>query len=142
FAARGPIDTGWDPRLLSRGLISHGRVSLVGAEVTSFVALARPPQKGDSKLVLAKAPVNWRKGDRLILTGTAGPPGKDGRTQDEELTIVSVSGAEVTVPPLEFDHTAPREGLTAYVGNLTRNVRLESENRDPDQLARHGHVMF
>jgi hypothetical protein len=142
FADRGPIDTRWDPHLLSRGLISHGRVSLVGAEVTPFLALDRAPQKGDTKLVLAKAPVNWNKGDRLILTGTAGPPGKDGKTQDEELTIMAVSGTEVTVKPLEFDHTAPRDGLTAYVGNLTRNVRLESENRDPDRFARHGHVMF
>jgi hypothetical protein len=142
FADRGPIDARWDPTLLSRGLIAHGRVSLVGAEVTPHVALARAPQKGDTKLVLAKAPVNWKKGDRLILTGTAGAPGKDGRTQDEELTVLGVSGAEVTVRALEFDHTAPKEGLTAYVGNLTRNVSLESQNRKPDELGRHGHVMF
>jgi hypothetical protein len=142
FADRGPIDTRWDPTLLSRGLIAHGRVSLVGAEVTPHVALARAPHQGDTRLVLAQAPVNWRKGDRLILTGTAGPSGKDGRTQDEELTILDVSGAEVTVRALEFDHTAPKEGLTAYVGNLTRNVRLESQNQKPDELGRHGHVMF
>jgi hypothetical protein len=142
FADRGPIDTRWDPTLLSRGLISHGQVSLVGAEVTPHVALARAPQKGDTKLVLAQTPVNWKKGDRLILTGTAGGPGKDGKTQDEELTILDVSGTEVTVRPLEFDHTVPKEGLTAYVGNLTRNVSLESQNQKPDELGRHGHVMF
>jgi hypothetical protein len=142
FADRGPIDTRWDPTLLSRGLIAHGRVSLVGAEVTPFVALARAPHQGDTRLVLTQAPVNWKKGDRLILTGTAGPPGKDGRTQDEELTILDVSGAEVTVRALEFDHTAPQAGLTAYVGNLTRNVRLESRNQKPDELGRHAHVMF
>jgi hypothetical protein len=142
FADRGPIDTRWDPTLLSRGLIAHGRVSLVGAEVTPHVALARAPRKGDTRLALAQAPVNWNKGDRLVLTGTAGPPGKDGRTQDEELTVLDVSGAEVMVRALEFDHTAPKEGLTAYVGNLTRNVRLESQNQKPDELGRHGHVMF
>jgi hypothetical protein len=142
FADRGPIDTRWDPTLLSRGLIAHGSVSLVGTEVTPHVALARAPQKGDTKLVLAQAPVNWKKGDRLILTGTAGAPGKDGRTQDEELAILGVSGPEVNVRALEFDHTAPKEGLTAYVGNLTRNVRLESQNQKPDELGRHGHVMF
>jgi hypothetical protein len=156
FADLGPIDTRWDSTLLSRGLIAHGRVSLVGAEVTPHVALARAPRKGDTRLVLAKEPVNWKKGNRLILTGTAGPPGKDGRTQDEELTILAVSGTEVTVRPLEFDHTAPaspvaprRDGrgpgappMTAYVGNLTRNVSLESQNQKPDELGRHGHVMF
>jgi hypothetical protein len=142
FADRGPIDTRWDPALLSRGLIAHGRVSLVGAEVTPHVALARAPRKGDTRLVLARQPVNWKKGDRLILTGTAGPPDKDGRTQDEELTILGLSGAEVTVRPLQFDHTAPQKELTAYVGNLTRNVSLESQNQKPDELARRGHVMF
>lgn len=144
FADRGPIDTRWDPTLLSRGLLAHGRVSLVGAEVTPHVALARAPRKGDAKLVLARAPVNWKAGDRLVLTGTAGGPGQDGTTQDEELTVLGVSGAEVTVRPLEFDHTAPEPaaGLTAYVGNLTRTVSLESENRKPDELGRRGHVMF
>src|SRR5262249_9407375 len=39
FADRGPIDTRWDPNLLSRGLIAHGSASLVGADVTPFAAL-------------------------------------------------------------------------------------------------------
>jgi hypothetical protein len=142
FADRGPIDDRWDPTLLSRGLIAHGRVSLVGAEVTPHVALARAPRKGDTRLVLRHRPVHWQKGDRLVLTGTGPAPGKDGRTEDEELSVLGVSGAEVTVQPLRFEHTAPRKGLTAYVGHLTRNVRLESQNQKPDELGRHGHVMF
>jgi hypothetical protein len=141
FADRGPIDVRWDPNLLSRGLLAHGVVSIVGAEVTSYLPVARSPRKGDTRLALAQAPVNWKKGDRLVLTGTT-MPDKNGRTQDEELTIVDVRGAEVTVPPLQFDHTVPKPGLAAYVGNLTRNVRLESQNRSPEELGRHGHVMF
>jgi hypothetical protein len=142
FADRGPIDTRWDPNLLSRGLLAHGTVSLVGAEVTPHVALARAPHRGDTTLVLARVPINWKKGDRLVLTGTTIPQGKGGRTEDEELTILDISRTEVTVRPLEFDHTAPKEGLTAFVGNLTRNVRLESQNVNPADLARHAHVMF
>jgi hypothetical protein len=148
FADRGPIDTRWDPNLLSRGLIAHGQASFAGAEVTPFVALARAPQRGDTKLVLARAPVNWKKGDRLILTGTMlagggkGAPNQSGQTQDEELTIQNITGAEVTVRPLEFDHSVPATGLCAYVGNLSRNVRLESQNQNPSELNRHGHVMF
>jgi hypothetical protein len=141
FADRGPIDTRWDPNQLSRGLVAHGLTSLVGAEVTSHVSLARAPRKGDTKLVLSRTPVNWKAGDRLILTGTAPGTGKGGQTQDEELTVLAIAGAEVTVRPLEFDHTAPA-GLSAYVGNLSRNVSLESQNRDPADLGRHGHVMF
>jgi hypothetical protein len=142
FADRGPIDTRWDPHRLSRGLIAHGTVTMVGAEVTPFVPLARAPRKGDSTLVLARAPINWMKGDRLILTGTAPPGGKSVRTEDEELLIEGVDGTEITVRPLEFDHTVPREGLTSYVGHLTRNVSLESQNTNTAELDRHGHVMF
>jgi hypothetical protein len=142
FADRGPIDTNWDPHLLSRGLISHGAVSLAGAPVTSFVALARPAHKGDTKLVLSKVLSTWKKGDRLILPGTESAPGKDGKTQDEELTILGIDVNEVTVRALEFDHTAPKDDLMVYVGCLTRNVSLESQNQKPDELGRHGHVMF
>jgi hypothetical protein len=142
FADRGPIDTAWDANLLSRGLIAHGLTSLVGAEVTPHVALARAPLKGETRLVLARVPVNWKKGDRLILTGTTLASGKGGPTQDEELTILAIAGAEVTVRPLEFDHTVPAAGLSAYVGNLSRNVSLESQNQNPAELDRHGHVMF
>src|SRR5688572_18166316 len=38
--AGGDIDTTWDPRLLSRGLVSHGSVSIFGSHVTSFVPLS------------------------------------------------------------------------------------------------------
>jgi hypothetical protein len=148
FGDSAPIDTVRDPNLLGRGLIAHGLTSLVGAEITPYVALARPPRKGETKLVLARVPVNWKKGDRLILTGTT-LPAKGGQTQDEELTIQEISGADVTVRALEFDHTVPASTLlkgetplTPYVGNVTRNVSLESQNRDPAQLDRHGHVMF
>jgi hypothetical protein len=142
FADRGPIDTRWDPNLLSRGLITHGSASLVGADVTPFVALASAPRKGDTKIALMRPPVNWRKGDRLVLTGTTLASGKGGPTQDEELTILDVAGAEVTVRPLEFNHTVPAPGLSAYVGNFSRNVRLESQNQNSAELGRHGHVMF
>jgi hypothetical protein len=73
FEGHGLIDTDWDPTLLSRGLITHGAVSLHGAPVTPYVAVARPPLAGDTKLVLAKAPVNWKKGDYLVLSGTHPP---------------------------------------------------------------------
>lgn len=142
FADRGPIDVNWDPNALSRGLIAHGLVSMVGAEVTPFLALARAPMKGDTRLVLSRAPTNWKKGDRLILTGTVSGQGKNGQTQDEELTILEITGAEVTVRPVEHNHAAPAAGLSAYVANVSRNLSLESQNRNPEELARHGHVMF
>ncbi|HEV3143368.1 MAG TPA: right-handed parallel beta-helix repeat-containing protein, partial [Gemmataceae bacterium] len=35
-----------------------------------------------------------------------------------------------------------RGELCPYVGNLSRNVCLESQNHNPAELSRHGHVMF
>jgi hypothetical protein len=135
FADRGPIDTGWDPTLLSRGLISHGKVTLCGSPTTTFVALVRPPRKGDSRLLLAQRPTNWKKGDRLILTGT-----RLREKQDEDLTILDIAGSEVTVRPLAYDHLVPAQDLSVYVANVSRNVIVESENRDT--VSRRGHVMF
>jgi hypothetical protein len=135
FADRGPIDTHWDPTLLSRGLISHGEVTLCGTPTTSYVALARPPRKGDRQLRLAQQPTNWKKADRLILTGT-----RLGAKEDEDLTILDISGSEVTVRPLSYSHPVPAPDLSVYVANVSRNVILESENRA--EIRRRGHVML
>jgi hypothetical protein len=140
FADRGPIDTEWDPNLLSRGLIAHGVVSMTGAEVTPFRSLKNAPRQGDTRLVLSQAPTNWKRGDRLVLTGTHAGAGKGaGQTQDEELTVLAIAGAEVTVRPLDHDHTAPA-GMSVYLANLSRNVTMESQNTA--ELSRHGHAMF
>jgi hypothetical protein len=70
FTGGAPIDTDWDPHQLSRGLISHGRVTVHGAPITPYVTLAHSAGVGDTKLVLSERPAIWKKGDRLILTGT------------------------------------------------------------------------
>jgi hypothetical protein len=136
FADPGPIDPAWDPLLLSRGLISHGTATIHGAEITSFLPLARAPGRGETRLELSRAPAGWTRGDRLILTGTRFS--KDG--EDEDLEILSIAGPVVTVRPLAFDHRVPDPGLSVYVGNLTRNVVFESENSK--DVARFGHIMF
>jgi hypothetical protein len=130
-----PTDRHWDPQQFSRGLISHGTVSMFGAETTSFVALAQAPRQGETTLVLDGPVVGWEAGDRLILTGT-----NANRKEDEELTIVSVDGNRVTVDrPLAFNHLAP-EGMAVFVANVSRNVVVESQN--PFDNAERGHVMF
>jgi hypothetical protein len=136
FADPGPIDAAWDPFLLSRGLVSHGSVRMAGAKTTPFLSLARAPQRGDQTLLLSEAPLNWKKGDRLLLAGTR--LSREG--EDEERAILSISGREVSVAPLSFDHRVPKEGLAVYVGHLTRNVVLASENTT--EISRFGHVMF
>jgi len=135
FADRGPIDTGWDPTLLSRGLVAHGTVSFHGAAVTPFVALTVAPEKGATRLTLPRRPDGWKVGDRLLLTGT----GLE-RNEDEELELQALSGTEVRVSPIRYRRELPAEGLSVYLANLSRNVVLQSQNtRD---ISRAGHIMF
>ncbi len=131
----GPIDTSWDPLLLSRGLISHGNAEFYGAEVTPYVTLAQEPLAGETELILSEVPVNWKVGDRLILPGT-----KLAQNQDEQLSILAISGNQVTVSPLAYSHTTPADGLSVYLTNVSRNVSVISET--PEVLGRRGHTMF
>jgi hypothetical protein len=135
FTGQGPIDTDWDAHLLSRGMISHGAVTMHGVKKRPYVALARPAKRGDGRLVLTEKPVNWKTGDRLILIGT-----NLSRNEDEDLTVIAISGTEVKVRPLAYDHMIPVDGISVYVANVSRNIVLESQK--PSPVTSRGHVMF
>lgn len=151
IADNGPIDTAWDPMLLSRGIISHGTIEVHGAEKDTFLKVAADPMAGDTSITLESAPEGWEVGDKLVLTGTHltnAPPAdssghRDISTQDEELTITAIVGNVIHFDKaLEFDHDTPRPDLKAYVSNFSRNVRIETENADSIPVHQRGHVMF
>jgi hypothetical protein len=133
IADRGEIDTHWDPTHLSRGVISHGEVSIYGAELTAFVPVTTSLAAGATTIVLPQTPVGWKAGDRIVLTGSQ-------YGEHDELQINSIAGRTITVDPLEFDHTIPEAGLSLYLANVSRNVVIESENANV--IARRGHAMF
>ena len=140
FADRGPIDTVWDPRFLSRGLIAHGTTSVYGSPKTGFAALSGPATKGSRTMVLAEPPDNWSAGDEIVLAGTSAAG-----NQDEKLTVLAVEGRFVRVDrPLAFTHAAPQPDLPVYTADLTRNVVFSSQDQQPGaaNVARRGHVMF
>jgi ribosomal protein S19E (S16A) len=135
IADTGPIDTNWDPTLVSRGLISHGELTMHGQSVTPYAALAIAPLAGDRVLQLAEVPVNWRVGDRIVLTGVS-----TSRNEDEEREILAIAGSRVTVAPLSYHHRPPAGyGQSVYVANMNRNVVVMSQN--VAQNSRRGHVM-
>ena len=150
IADNGVIDRNWDPKQLSRGLISHGEVSIHGQEKTSHLKVAVDPMAGDTKIVLEEVPQGWNVGDRLVLTGTrAMGYSWDGKktaykgTQDEELVISKIEGREIYfAQPLQYNHDTPREDLKAYVANYSRNVRIETENYENLPSNQRGHTMF
>ncbi|SDI61736.1 PA14 domain-containing protein [Lutimaribacter saemankumensis] len=150
IANNGDIDVSWDPMLLSRGVISHGEVEIHGAEKTAYTKFAADPMAGDSVIQLDEVPDNWSVGDTIVVTGThkTGWTLVDGRkehteSQDEELVIVSIDGDKITVDrPLQYDHDAPREDLSGYVANMSRNITFSSEDGDATAINHRGHVMF
>lgn len=126
-ANNGPIDTDWDPMLLSRGLISHGETTIHGAVKDSHEKVLDDPMAGDNFVSFSEVPEGWQVGDTIIIAGTH----YDGYKWDNDLKAVvhHASEDEVRViteirddgtvwfaDPLEFDHDAPREDLKTSVG--------------------------
>ncbi len=131
----GPIDRSWDPFAISRGLIAHGKVSIYGAEVTPYAAIAGGAVAGSRALALSFVPSGWRVGDTLVIAATV-----TGATQNEVRTIVGLTGSSVILDrALSFNHLAPAPHLQVHVANTTRNAVIESESTAAD---RRGHVMF
>jgi len=131
----GAIDRTWDPFAISRGLVAEGSVSIYGATIDSYAALAIPALPGAQKLVLKTVPVGWKVGDTIVVTATT-----PGAAQNEARQIVSISGNTVTLnASLTYNHASPGNSFDVLVGNVTRNAVIESESSVFD---RRGHVMF
>jgi hypothetical protein len=156
--ARGDAQRRQDPYDLGGGLVSHGRVRICGALCTSHATPTAVPNKGDTQVRFARAPVGWKAGDTLLFPGLdMQQNGRDvgvdpwtgrhlpaGRHQDEERSIraLSADGKTVTVDrALAYRHGGIYGASGAVpVGNLSRNVVIESENTK--DVRRRGHTMF
>lgn len=135
FIDSGPIDRSWDPFGMSRGLISHGAVSMYGAEVTSHTAVIGQISAGTNVLQLASVPVGWKVGDSIVVAQTTEYAG-----QNEVRQIVGIVGGTVTLDrPFSFDHVTPDPSLQLHAANITRNIVIDSEN---SVVERRGHIMF
>jgi len=151
----------WDPDQLSKGLVSTGAVGIYGADKTDHVALVADAEKGDDVLYLSEAPEGWQVGDQVVLGGTSydsrGSDSDNSRFQDEVLTITSIDGNEVRFinediekgdrDVLRYDHTRSdladsADELSLYVGNVKRNVALETENGEDVPIENRAHVML
>ena len=150
IADNGAIDLDWDPTQLSRGLVSHGKVTMHGMKKTTHLKLERDAMAGDTELLLDNVPQNWQIGDRIVLTGTHHLPRKTSSsssqytaTQDEELKIVEIDGKRIILDrPLQYDHDTPRDDLKASVANYSRNISFKTENFEEIPNNQRGHVMF
>jgi len=156
FINSGDIDTNWDPMLLSRGLIAHGKTTMHGAETNSHEKVAVDPMAGDTSLTFSELPTGWEVGDTLVIAGTQFDGYKwdnDIRavrwheTEDEIRTITSIEETDTSVlvyfeDPLVHDHDTPRDDLKTSVGNYSRDIVFRTENSDEDAPHHNGHIMF
>ena len=161
FTSDSGIDTKWDPKQLSKGLVSHGIVNIYGADKADKLELAGDVKKGDSVLRFKETPKGWKVGDRIVLGGTQyifrGKDSDNSRFQDEVLTVTSIKGKEVRFVNEDiksgknnvtrYDHTRSQlassaDKLSLYVGNLSRNVSFETENGKNVPINRRAHVML
>ncbi|MEO0869672.1 MAG: G8 domain-containing protein, partial [Cyanobacteria bacterium J06642_11] len=140
IADNGAINTKWDPEQLSRGIVSHGTVSIHGQAKTSHLKVAKDPSAGDKTITLGDVPINWQVGDQIVLTGTEY---QVNGTQDEQRTITAINGNRITLDKaLSYNHDTPRSDLKAYVANQSRNIVVATENGDKLPANQRGHIMF
>ena len=148
-AANGPIDTNWDPMLLSRGIIAHGKTTINGAEKDSHDKVTEDPMAGDTSIKFAEVPTGWQVGDTIVIAGTnydgwAGNR-EDWTPPEDEIRVITQIDDDGRIHfdgPLVNDHDTPREDLKTSVANYTRNVSVETENADEVEIYERGHVMF
>jgi Ca2+-binding RTX toxin-like protein len=134
FTDNGQIDRQWDPFGISRGLVSHGKISIYGAETNSYAAIAGPLPAGTQMLVLKSVPVGWEAGDSVIIAST------NGSGENETRSIAAITGNSLVLDqPLDYSHSAPAANLDVHIANATRNAILRSESFAGE---RRGHVMF
>ena len=137
-------------------LIAHGgRMEFHGAPLTATWSKLSATAAAGATLVRLAEPVDWRRGDKLILTATKqidlgryeertyANGGLQSFTEERMVTGVEAGGTTIKIDqPLEFEHAVVRmprgELLSGEVGNLSRNIVIESQNPEGP----YGHVMF
>ncbi|MEM1163264.1 MAG: G8 domain-containing protein, partial [Pseudomonadota bacterium] len=123
FADDGVINQTWDPSLVSRGALLHGKTTIHGAEKTGFIGVDGGFAAGTSAVTLATLPTGWAVGDELVIAGTdPSDPASDETVTIREITT-GPSGVMIAFStPLVRDHLAPRADLDVHIANMTRNV--------------------
>lgn len=129
-----PIDGITDYEQVSHGLVAYGKVAMQGAMKRSYAMLAGSANRGDRTIGAMESLEHWAVGDTVVVVGIGcGNP-------DEERTIAAIHEDQITFDrPLAYCHDLLKGmNVGTYVGNLTRNITLRSEDVDGVR----GHVML
>ena len=116
-----------------------GRMDLHGTPLSrSWVKLGATAKIDDKSLTLAEAVTGWKKGDRVIVTGTQTHGQAKTKSITEERTITAIEGTTLALDePLKMSHLGEGD-YKGEVANLSRNVVVESA----DPAGVRGHTMY
>ncbi len=126
---------------IARGLLSHGKVTICGSQVTPFLKTNHALSVGATSATLASIPTDWKVGDKVAITGMR--LGAGDSPQDEIKIITSILGSTITFNSgLQFKRKVDfaQWGLFPYIANTTRNIKYRSANTTDH--SRKGHIMF
>ncbi len=142
FTGSGPIDTIWDPKQVSRGLVSDGVIRFYGEPKTHMAAKSSDALAGDTSIVLNALPTDWAVDDEVVLTGSYFDRYTTPTSSQDEVRVISsfTAGGVSFSPGLAHDHRRAVADMNLHVANLTRNLVLRSASTSPVQDR--GHVMF
>lgn len=125
---------------LGRGVIAeHGCVvELNGASKTTFVNVSTIPGNGATSMTVDEAPQGWNIGDALVFTSST-------YGLDSQHTLTAINGTTVTFTPAISSLRVFPSGLVnpkLHLGNLTRNVKIETLQGNVGNIPLHGHFML
>ena len=136
-------DPGGDAPTKMIAVYSGGSLELHGEQRTSWARLSATASAGSSQLIV-DAPVNWRTGDRIVITSTSFEA-----SEAEALGVESVSGTSIRLAePVRFTHWGTMQTIAgasvderAEVGLLSRNIVVRGDDRS-DATGFGGHIMM
>ncbi|MGY5351279.1 T9SS type A sorting domain-containing protein [Wenyingzhuangia sp. IMCC45533] len=134
----------WDLNQVSLCLMTMGKVRIIGKNKLDFSECSANVVEGTNRIRLKNAPTGWSVGDEIVLTGTN--PNRF-ISRDEVFEITAINGSEIRVNKnTRFDHSGVTFDGTSYfpyVGNLTRNIKINSTFTETQtDLTKRGHTMF
>ncbi len=142
FTGSGALDTVWDPKQMTRGLVSDGAIRWYGEPKKHMAAKSSDALAGATSVTVDLLPGDWEVGDEVVLTGShfdryTSPTS----SQDEVRTINGfVANGYSFVKDLEHDHRRAAPNMDLHVANLTRNLVFRSASTSP--IANRGHIML
>lgn len=136
FIDLGPLDLDQDFAQFGKGLITMGSCKMYGAPKSSWIPLSGGASASTDAIALKSAPVAWKEGDEIVITGTV----YNNPETDEKRNIAGIDGKNISLDQsLNSDHIPLNTTLEVHAANLSRNINIFSEHAG---ISKRGHVMF